>query len=534
MHSLLRLPYIATIVGGVVFLLGMVGLGLLLALHVHNLTQAEANALRKRVMDVTIQRSDFLRQMAYHDLDDCGEKSLQTLRFGLFRHYLLNDAIIFEPNSNRIVCSSMLGELKGNFVLPESDKHLTEELDTYVWINPENIPYMQDAFTLVFRKGNVGTILFDSVYSTIGIGFEFAAFRRLPDGKLASFSGRDDLIEDFQAAERNIFKLVTFSHACMADPYGVCFLVRWRDPLAPTKIGALLVGGTLANLALAFAALGFVRHTARTTGDAGARIKASIRAGGRGLECHYQPIVSASDGRVVGCEVLARFGDEHGILSPLEFVPEVKRLKLTWAFTEIILSRALKELEPVTSGRRDFRVSINFFPDDLTDYRIDALLQSPGLRHARETHVPLCFEILESEVQSWQQMSRFHAFARECNFQIAIDDFGTGFSNLAQVRQSNADLIKIDRSFICELGQGEQAMRASLVQPIIDIARSVDARIVAEGVETAEQRKILQKLGVDFLQGFYFSRPLPIGEFRDYIWRTNRHRSSSVVQLRST
>lgn len=100
---------------------------------------------------------------------------------------------------------------------------------------------------------------------------------------------------------------------------------------------------------------------------------------------------------------------------------------------------------------------------------------------------------------------------KKMGYEVSVDDFGTGYSNLRIVKNIQPDIIKIDKSFVFDME--ESSVRSSMIPQIIDIAATVGARVIAEGVENVEQRDLLLKLGVQYGQGYYFGRPMPLESF---------------------
>ncbi|WP_244274708.1 EAL domain-containing protein [Labrenzia sp. OB1] len=218
-----------------------------------------------------------------------------------------------------------------------------------------------------------------------------------------------------------------------------------------------------------------------------------------------------------GCEVAARFEDAQGKLFPDEFIPIILELELTWEFTEIIIAKALKELTPLLARRPNFKVGVNFFQADLDDERIQTVIRSPVFETATQAKISLSCEILETGIGTGTSIAKSLEYLRSIGCQIAIDDFGTGYSNLAQIKALNPDLVKIDKIFIDDLGTQSESARGVFVHAILGIADAHGMKVCAEGVETAEQLALLKTQNVDFAQGYYFARPMPIHDFALYL-----------------
>ena len=228
----------------------------------------------------------------------------------------------------------------------------------------------------------------------------------------------------------------------------------------------------------------------------------------------YQPKIVLETGRPSGFEVLARWrSDRHGDVSPGEFIPLAEQDGLIDALTRRIFALAFSFIERARSIRDDCHVAVNLSPGVLTaeflDW-LDATLRDNGLAPYVE------LEITEGILMNVNPViaARFNALrARDARF--AIDDFGTGYSNLGYLQTFEADVLKIDRMFVAGTPANEK--NAKLLQAIVQMAHSFNMTVVAEGVEYREQRDYLAGLGCQQIQGYYFSKPLPLAEALAYL-----------------
>lgn len=233
------------------------------------------------------------------------------------------------------------------------------------------------------------------------------------------------------------------------------------------------------------------------------------------LVLYYQPILDIGSGLICGAEALVRWRHpEKGILGPGAFVPLAEETGLILPLGRWVLDEALRQLS-VWRARSlvspDFKISVNV---SVRQMRESDLVQD--VRAILENFdVPpraLTMEITESllvdrEIERAGQIEALRALG----VSIAVDDFGTGYSGLNYLQRFSIDVLKIDRSFIdgLELPTAD----VSVVRTVIDLARRVGARTVAEGIECQEQYDVLSGLGCEFAQGFLFSKPVPPAEF---------------------
>jgi diguanylate cyclase (GGDEF)-like protein len=229
------------------------------------------------------------------------------------------------------------------------------------------------------------------------------------------------------------------------------------------------------------------------------------------LRLEYQPLFDRTD-RVASLEALVRWqGPALGRVEPGEFIPIAEEAGLIEAIGAWVLEAAFDRLATLRrAGATELSMSVNLSARQLGDVglpaRLEELLARRGIPPAQAT-----VEITEGlMVASGGPGEQTLARLRELGIQVAIDDFGTGFSSLAYLKRLPADILKIDRAFIAELSRG--AVDCEIVGAVIDLARRLGIRTVAEGVETREQLDILRELRCDLVQGFLLARPLPSDE----------------------
>jgi diguanylate cyclase len=239
-------------------------------------------------------------------------------------------------------------------------------------------------------------------------------------------------------------------------------------------------------------------------------LHAAIEA--RQFELYYQPKAETASGDVYSAEALIRWRHpQRGLVQPEEFIPLAEECGLINEIGAWVLREACRQCaEWRRNGLPDLRVAVNvaatqFRRGDLLDV-IQGALESVGLDPRY-----LEIELTESAVMTnpeesaaiLEQLSRMGVL-------VSVDDFGTGYSSINYLRRFPIDKLKIDRSFVRELGCETDA---SIVQAIISLAHSLRLKVVAEGVETPDQLQFLRSLGCDQYQGFHFSPPLPASEF---------------------
>ena len=247
------------------------------------------------------------------------------------------------------------------------------------------------------------------------------------------------------------------------------------------------------------------------------------------LTLHYQAVVDMRDDRPVATEALIRWAHpEHGVVGPDKFVPIAEESGLIIPIGGWVVREACHQLRRwQTNGSVGpfGAVEVNLSArqvdhPDIVKVVADALSESG----VSPEHVVL--EITESALMHDPRAAlRVLRALKDLGVTLAVDDFGTGYSSLSYLQRFPLDVLKVDRSFVADLGTGGDA--SQIVAAVIGLAHSLGLMVVAEGVETAAQLHELRKFGCDFAQGFYFARPLPAHLVGDL--SPGRHPMSGVV-----
>ncbi|MFC7243336.1 putative bifunctional diguanylate cyclase/phosphodiesterase [Catellatospora aurea] len=241
-----------------------------------------------------------------------------------------------------------------------------------------------------------------------------------------------------------------------------------------------------------------------------AELRAALAADDQ-LHLVLQPAVELDTGAPSGVEALIRWHHpRRGLLLPKHFVRAVEASDLLGKFTRHVLDQALTLAEEWTRQGLDVPVAVNLSPRSLLDPQLPADVAELLRRHNMPAS-RLVLEITETVVLSPLPVTdQVLRELRGLGVRFAVDDFGTGFSSLTFLTRIAVDELKVDRTFVGRMAESRQA--AAIVQAVVDLGRQLGLRVVAEGVETADQRVALRRLGCDAGQGFYFSHPLPADE----------------------
>ena len=232
------------------------------------------------------------------------------------------------------------------------------------------------------------------------------------------------------------------------------------------------------------------------------------------LLLHYQPQVDLRSGMIVAAEALVRWQHpEDGLTSPAEFICIAEECGMIVSLGDWVLNEACRQNQEWRAmGLHEITMAVNLSPLQLHDRSlIDTI--SAALSRSKMPANALELEITESAMMknSEQAIAMLNTISG-LGIRISIDDFGTGYSSLSHLKKFPVDMLKIDQTFVRDLSIDSDD--AAIVSALISMAKSLGLRVIAEGVETAEQLRFLEKLDCDLIQGFHFSRPLPADEFR--------------------
>lgn len=231
------------------------------------------------------------------------------------------------------------------------------------------------------------------------------------------------------------------------------------------------------------------------------------------FELYYQPKVNLQSNKIEGMEALIRwFDDELGFVPPDQFIPFAEDFGLISDISEWVIAKAGRQ---VTEWNKQYnlnlRVAVNISPSHLKAdnfiERLNQILQEHEIS-------PSALEIEITEMSFLDQNSDLLNTIKhlsEMDITLAIDDFGTGYSSLSYLKKFPVDLLKIDRTFIHEMYKNNADI--AMVSAMISLARALNLKVVAEGVEEHEDLHLLREFDCEFVQGYYYSRPLTIDDF---------------------
>ena len=233
---------------------------------------------------------------------------------------------------------------------------------------------------------------------------------------------------------------------------------------------------------------------------------------------YYQPVINTENNECVSCEALVRWDSKAlGFIGPGEFIPLAEYLGLITDIGDYVFEKACLQCKKWNDmGFPDFKININLSVVQLLQMNIVENIKNMTKRTGVNPK-NLTLEVTESfAINDMDRVLKIIKEFKESGFNIALDDFGTGYSSLNYIKKLPLDVIKVDKTFIDDILTDEYAQ--SFVKLIVELSKTIGTKVVVEGIENEEQCKMIKNLGVNFIQGFYYGRPVSSIEFeRNYL-----------------
>lgn len=247
------------------------------------------------------------------------------------------------------------------------------------------------------------------------------------------------------------------------------------------------------------------------------------------FKLYYQPKWCSRTDQITGVEALIRWYDpEEGFISPAEFIPLAEDCGLISAIDQWVLQRACREIGQLSEQQHSFSLSVNCSPANLIQQDLDKRIE----KTLNETLFPahrLELEITETVLASENNtlLNQLHAI-RKLGVSLSIDDFGVAYSSLSRLKKLPITTLKIDRSFIQDIGQDQDD--EVIVKTMIDMAHNLNLAVVAEGVETEQQYRYVVEHQCDHIQGFLLGKPMPLNQLEALLKQQSQPTAAENLQ----
>ncbi len=429
--------------------------------------------------------------------EQCSDENLLEMRKTLFRSQYIKDVGYF--TNGDLVCTTGLGQLDVPFKDRTPPNFVTEDGIEY-WSFEHLIFFDQEHSALIARYQNYNVVVEPTTFGhLVSEDYEWEMFFN-GNNQTYTWAGQEGVADEARKEQPMSLMSPALVSVIKCNSYKrVCVAVKPKLLNRSEYPPLLFELTTLLSICFSVFAYLLVHKYFRVQWTPIKRVQRGLAS--NQFYCLYQPIVELKSGKIIGVEMLARFEDQYGSLTPDEFIPLISQLNKTWQFTEQVMLKAMQETVPISHS--GFKLSMNIYPQDIANGNVESLLE---LSAFNDFPGKIMLEVTESEYLEGDGACNTLSQLQKQGVDIAIDDFGTGYSNLNQLRKINSQVLKIDRSFVIDVEDG--AIRSSLIQHIVDIARAENMLLVAEGVETSVQHQALAKMGIEYAQGWAFGRPM--------------------------
>jgi sensor c-di-GMP phosphodiesterase-like protein len=502
---------IAVVAGGAVLVaLSILAVDRSLIAYVEHHARGRLEALARASIGLTEMRieqaTNKLLDLATAGTEECAEKAIDAMRLAVFTTTPLKGLSILDEQGHTLCTHVGIVLAPHAFTreYPFSNQRLT--LSVARWRDRSNRALR---IRLERPNGRSLTALIAADALLPEISFEDdAGSKRL---RLALESG--DLIAASPAGDEGIGLDDGRSLAVRksSDRYPIAVVAeRSRGTLAEEYQDLLMIGRLGSTVFFAFG-LGFLWLSVRRNhNDPVVALKQAIKNGE--IVPFYQPTVDTMNGRVRGAEVLARWRRPDGsMISPANFIPLAEQSGLIYELTRVLMKRARDEMGTAYASRPRLRLSFNLFAGHLADARI--VEDMKGIFEGSDVALDqLVLEVTErAPLPDLGEARRVIAMLQELGIKVAIDDVGTGHGGLSYLLKLGVDIIKIDKMFVDAISTERYSQ--TIIETLVELARSMGMEVIAEGVETFEQVEYLRLKGIHEAQGFVFAPPLPASSY---------------------
>jgi sensor c-di-GMP phosphodiesterase-like protein len=467
--------------------------------------------------EIVVRRSELAVDFAAESLDEltrrglvnCEAASLQAIRLHVYQRSAVKDVRLVNPDGS-VICSAYSETL-------EFDKGWADRSDMLVSANAHVLLFRVEQF-----GGDALGVLRDvdhqkSLVAILGINsslFDIMPAELRGQSEVVLGLNNGEKLGQFSLTQNNAFAdALDFTKTSQRYPFRATIhlargaLSQWNNEIYwPAMMVALALG-------LVFGLL--LTSMKRLEGPVADLDRALMR---NEFKPFFQPTFDLRSGKIVGCEVLARWITKDGaVIPPMNFIPLAESSGRIQQLTWQILSAALKEMQPHLRQNRDFKLSVNVVPGHMLSVDFIDTLRRVVIG-ARVSARQVVLEITErDELHDLDHAADVVRQLRDYGFKVAIDDVGVGHSGLSHLKGLGANIIKIDKFFVDTIT--EDASTAVIVEMLVRLAQDLHMGVIAEGIETEDQMRALLACGVEHGQGYLVAPPLPFEKFRELLSR---------------
>lgn len=483
----------------------------------HTSTQHDQAAQLSRAMGVEI--TNLLEHFQQHSDISCEGSYLTHLNSHLLRAHFVREVGLLDGNS-RLLCTTTMGRLptpiKGNHPVINLPSGREMLIDVPLQVTDKKV------MATIFRQGDFNVVVSpnvteelyasaDYIWLRTAVGLTLIRSTQVQAGDLQHYT-----LEHDDATDQSTWSLYGLGYMQLTAPADSLLVFQTqRSWVSVMQQNSTLLVGMLIMSAV-FAALAASALAPRVLLLCGVHNRVQFLCDAEHIQLVYQPIFDLSSKQAVGCEVLMRIHEDKQIWMPDQLIPAIMSLGLTRSYDHVVARKAISELAShLPVQKNGFKLMLNFFPESIDRATLMPVLQH-ALQSAARDDFQLCIEVTEHSLSS-ELIAETNSMKAQ-GVLIAVDDFGTGYSNLKSVATLSPDLLKIDKTFVFDLE--EATLRSTIIPQIVDIARAVEAQIIAEGIENLEQVPLLSAMGVHYGQGYALARPMDLQALLAFMSKT--------------
>ena len=489
----------------------------------------------RELNDTALRRAELVAEYGEKSLEeiskrivgDCNSAALQVLRLQVYQRSNLKDVRIINRDGS-VICSAYSETL-------EFDKGWVQRQDMLPSSDGAALLFRVDQFSGIalgiakdFANRDFGSKDSDTKMSVAAIiGLNASLFDLMPKD-LRDYStvilklGNDQIVAgDRPGAEDVVFRNpVVLSQNSQRYPFRIEMQVEASALAAWDNEPYCVIVGLSALLGLAFG--GLLASAAFRPPSPIAELDDALASGA--IKPFFLPTFELRTGRVVGCEVLSRWIKSDGtVVPPMSFIPLAETSGRIAPLTWRVLQQALADLRPVLSSDRSFMMSINIMPRHMVSDGFVEQLRAIAVEQ-RVSPRQIALEVTERDAfPDLKKAAAVVAELRDRGFNVALDDVGIGHNGLSQIQALGANVLKIDKFFVDSISR--DAAAHATVEMLVRLARELKMTVLAEGIETDEQRLALTECGVVEGQGYLVSPPLPVDKFLPFVEQRGAMRS---------
>jgi len=449
-----------------------------------------------------------LHELGKENVNSCQPSHVERLRQSVFASGLIKELTIVDPNGQTLCADGGRSFPARDVLASAATSEPDIKLDVVRMVD-NNERLLRVRLSTPQRAPMLAALLWPQwllpQVASNGEGFTGFARLTLADGTLIGTSGRESALQDEhilgRAQSANYGPIVTVA----MQRSGV---IASYDDLR--RIGMVVTGLIAVIILLCAVAVPWRQQADNPMPE----IEKALAAGE--FIPYYQPVVDITSGKLLGCEVLVRWRKPDGtIISPGAFIPLVESSGLVLDLTRSLMRQVCSELGPVMQARPDLYVAFNIAPrhfrDSIVLNDVGAIFEGSPIRLSQ-----VVLEVTERyELENLNATRRVIAGLQAIGCRVALDDVGTGHSGLSYILKLGVDIIKIDRLFVEAIKTDPHTQ--AIVGTLVDLARNLRMKIIAEGVEHFEQVAYLREHGISAAQGYRFAPPLPGSVFAQLV-----------------